>query len=124
MRDQKDRKRALEVVEFWNARLAAFEEPFSVPTVHAALITGHHWMIVACRSCGTVIDLDLRVKRRPPEATILTALRDVCCPRCNGNGRPQIMKLSESASYVQATPWPRRKPGSQAAPAWRTAVGR
>ena len=108
---KRTRQRALEVVELWNARLAALEDPLFVPTIRAALITGHHWMIVACRSCDTVIDLDLRVKRRPPEATILTALRDVRCPRCNGNGRPQIMKLSENASYTQATPWPRRKPG-------------
>jgi hypothetical protein len=60
VRDQKDRKRALEVVDLWNARLAAFEDPLFVPTIRAALISGHHWMIVVCRSCGTIIDLDLQ----------------------------------------------------------------
>jgi len=42
-----------------------------------------------------VIDLDLRVKRRDPEASIRVALRDVRCPRCNGNGRPRILALSK-----------------------------
>ena len=47
-------------------KLGAGREPFFMPTIRAALITRHHWMIVVCRSCGTVIDLDLRVKRRSP----------------------------------------------------------
>ena len=41
VRDQKDQKRALEVVELWNARLAALEDPLFMPTIRAALITGH-----------------------------------------------------------------------------------
>ena len=65
VRDQKDRRRGLELVELWNARLAASEDPLFMPTIRAALITGHHWMIVVCRSCETVVDLDLRVKATP-----------------------------------------------------------
>jgi len=45
-----------------------------MPTIHAALITDHYWMIVVCRYCDSVIDLDLRVKRRPARA--LHASRD------------------------------------------------
>jgi hypothetical protein len=36
-----------------------------------------------------VVDLDLRVKLRDPEASIRVALRDVRCPRCNGHGHPR-----------------------------------
>jgi hypothetical protein len=42
-----------------------------------------------------LIDLDLRVKPRPPEATVLMAFRDIRCPRCNGHGRPKILRLAE-----------------------------
>jgi len=48
----------------------------------------------ACDSCGTVIDLDLTVKRRDPEASVRVALRDMRCPRCNGYGRPRIIALA------------------------------
>ena len=48
-----------------------------------------------CDSCGTVVDLDLRVKPRDPEASIRVALRDIQCPRCNGHGCPRIIALSE-----------------------------
>jgi hypothetical protein len=96
-REQKDKADALTVIEAFNSRLDAGREPFFLPTIRAALITGHPWMIVHCRSCNLVLDLDLRVKRRPPEATILMALRDVKCPRCNGHGRPEIRALAQGA---------------------------
>ena len=111
MREQQDKAEALPIVESFNARLEAGRDAFFIPTIRAALITGHPWLIVVCRSCGTVIDLDLRVKRRPAEATILMALRDVRCPRCNGHGRPTILKLAQGPSYRQATPWPHNRPG-------------
>jgi hypothetical protein len=56
------------------------------------------WVVIACDSCGTVVDLDLRVKPRDPEASIRVALRDVQCPRCNGNGRPRIIALARHPS--------------------------
>ena len=59
----------------------------SGPKIAAALTSKHHWLVVVCDSCGTVVDLDLRVKPRDPEASIRIALRDVRCPRCNGYGR-------------------------------------
>src|SRR5262249_2778656 len=40
------------------------------PKIAAALTSKHHWLIIACDSCGTVVDLDLRVKPRDPEASI------------------------------------------------------
>src|SRR5215471_21483431 len=55
-------------------------------------------LIIACDSCGTVVDLDLGVKPRDPEASIRVALREVQCPRCNGHGRPRIVALARTAS--------------------------
>jgi hypothetical protein len=55
-------------------------------------------LIIACDSCGTVIDLDLTVKRRGPNAPI--RIDDVRCPRCNGYGRAhcRIFALSADSS--------------------------
>ena len=94
-REQKAKAEALPIIEWFNARLQAGQDPFFMPTIRAALLTGHHWMIVVCRSCDTLLDLDLRMKRRPPEATVRLALRDVKCPRCNGHGRPEITGLAK-----------------------------
>ncbi len=89
---------ALATVRQFNARLSAKGTIWSWPTVAAALTSKHHWLVIACDSCGTMIDLDLRVKRRDPAASIRTALRDVRCPRCNGNGRPRIVALARHPS--------------------------
>jgi hypothetical protein len=61
------------------------------PTIAAVLA----FKTRACDSCGTVIDLDLTVKRRYPNAPIRIALDDVQCPRCNGDGKPRIIALSQ-----------------------------
>jgi hypothetical protein len=45
-----------------------------------------------------VVDLDLRVKPRDPEASIRVALRGIQCPRCNGHGRPRIIALAQQPS--------------------------
>jgi hypothetical protein len=71
---------------------------FFWPKIAAALTSKHHWLVIACDSCGTVVDLDLRVKPRDPEASIRMALRDVQCPRCNGYGRPRIIALARHPS--------------------------
>ena len=64
----------------------------------AALVSKHHWLVILCDSCDTVVDLDLRVKPRDPEASIRVVLRDVQCPRCNGLGRPRIVALARQPS--------------------------
>jgi hypothetical protein len=64
------------------------------PTIAAVLA----FKTRACDSCGTVIDLDLTVKRRDPNAPIRIALDDVRCPRCNGYGRTRIVGLSRYPS--------------------------
>jgi hypothetical protein len=79
------------------ARLGCSEERFW-PKIAAALTSKHHWLIINCDSCRTVVDLDLRVKPRDPEASVRIALRDVQRPRCNGNGRQRIIALARHPS--------------------------
>ncbi len=86
---------ALATVRRFNARLSARGYSWFWPTISAALVSKHHWLIIACDACDTVVDLDLRVKPRDPEASIRVALRGICCPRCNGHGRPRIIALSQ-----------------------------
>ena len=68
------------------------------PKIKAALVSKHHWLVIACDSCDSLVDLDLRAKPRDPEESIRVALRDVRCPRCNGHGRPRIIALAQNAS--------------------------
>src|SRR5262245_23678152 len=68
---------ALAVVRRFNARLSAKGSTWFWPKISAALTSKHHWLLIACDSCETVVDLDLRVKPRDPEASIRIALRDV-----------------------------------------------
>jgi hypothetical protein len=89
---------ALAAVCQFNARLTAKGTVWSWPTVAAALTSKHYWLVIACDSCGTVVDLDLRVKRRDPDASVRVALREVRCARCNGNGRPRILALARHPS--------------------------
>src|SRR5262249_45845066 len=53
---------------------------------------------VACDACDTMIELDLTVKRRAPDAPISVALADIRCPRCNGHGRPHVIGLERFPS--------------------------
>jgi len=89
---------ALATVRRFNARLSARGFSWFWPKIGAALTARHPWLVIACDSCGTVVDLDLRVKPRDPEASIRVALKDVRCPRCNGHSRPQILALASHPS--------------------------
>ena len=94
-RDWQAQRQALATVRRFNA---ANGKAWFWPKIAAALVSKHHWLVIACDSCGTVADLDLRVKPRDPEASIRVALRDVQCPRCNGHGRPRIVALAQHHS--------------------------
>jgi len=85
---------ALAIVRQFNARLSAKKTAWFWPTIASALASKHHWLIIACDACDTVIDLDLTVKRRDPDAPIRVALDDLRCPRCNGYGRTRVVALS------------------------------
>ena len=85
---------ALATVRRFNAILLAKGHTWFWPKIGAALTAKHHWLVIACDSCGTIVDLDLRVKPRDPEASIYVVLREARCPRCNGHGRPRIAGLA------------------------------
>ena len=91
-RDWQAQREALAVVRRFNA---ANGKAWFWPKIAAALVSKHHWLVINCDSCGTVVDLDLRVKPRDPEASIRVALRGIQCPRCNGHGRPRIVALAQ-----------------------------
>ena len=93
-REWEAQRNALATVRRFNATLSAKGYVWFWPKIAAALTSKHHWLVINCDSCGTVVDLDLRVKPRDPEASIRVALRDVQCPRCNGYGRPRIIALA------------------------------
>jgi hypothetical protein len=81
-------------IDVFNSRLAAGTAAWFWPTIGAALATKHYWLAVVCDYCGTVVDLDLTMKRRDPDASIRVALKNFQCPRCNGSGRPRITRLA------------------------------
>lgn len=97
-RDDTARVEALAAVRQLNATLSASGAVWTWPTIGAALTAEHPWLIVACDSCGLMLDLDLRMKPRDPNASVRSALEDVRCPRCNGHGRPRIMALARHPS--------------------------
>ena len=97
-RDREAIADALATIEQFNGRVTAGKSAWFWPTIGAALVTKHHWLVIACDSCGTIIEMDLTVKRRDPDASIRAALRDVCCPRCNGHGRTRIAKVAKFPS--------------------------
>jgi hypothetical protein len=97
-RDARARADALETAQMFNGRLASGRSAWFWPTIGAALVTKHHWLRVVCDGCETVIELDLSVKRRNPDAPVSAALPDVRCPRCNGHGRPRVIGLARFPS--------------------------
>jgi hypothetical protein len=99
MRAQWEAERdALATVRHFNARLSGKGYVWFWPKITAAITAKHPWLVVACDSCGIVVDLDLRVKPRDPEASIRVVLREVRCPRCNGHGRARIVGLERQPS--------------------------
>jgi len=62
-RDERD---ALAIVRLFNAKLSIGKAVWFWPKITAALTAKHPWLVVACDGCGTVTDLDLRMKPRDP----------------------------------------------------------
>jgi hypothetical protein len=97
-REWEAQRNALATVRRFNATLSAKGYVWFWPKIAAALTSKHHWLAINCDSCGTVVDLDLRVKPRDPEASVRVALSEVQCPRCNGYGHPRIIALAQHPS--------------------------
>jgi hypothetical protein len=89
---------ALATIRRFNAKLSAKGYSWFWPKIATAITAKRPWLVVLCDACGTVVDLDLRVKPRDPEASIRVALRDIRCSRCNGHGRPRILGLTNQPS--------------------------
>ena len=66
-REWEAQRNALATVRRFNATLSAKGCVWFWPKIAAALTSKHHWLVINCDSCGTVVDLDLRVKSRDPE---------------------------------------------------------
>lgn len=96
--DAKDIADATAAVALFNARAAKGLGVVSWPTIAAALISKHHWAAILCRSCSTITDMDLRVKKRDAVQPVCVILSDIRCPRCNGHGRPLIVGLQKLPS--------------------------
>jgi ribosomal protein L44E len=67
--DWQAQRDALATVRRFNARLSA-KGSACWPKIAAASTAKHPWLVIPCNSCGTVVDLDLRMKPRDPEASI------------------------------------------------------
>jgi hypothetical protein len=72
-REWEAQRNALATARRFNAIRSAKGYVWFWPKIAAALTSKHHWLIIACDSCGTVVDLDLRVKPRDPEASVRVA---------------------------------------------------
>ena len=68
-REWEAQRDALATVRCFNAILSAKGYSWFWPKIAAALTSKHHWLFINCDGCGTVVDLDLRVKPRDPEAS-------------------------------------------------------
>jgi len=101
-REWEKQRGALATVRHFNATLSAKGYVWFWPKIAAALTSKHHWLIINSDSCGTVVDLDLRVKPRDPEASVRLALRDVQCPRCNGHGQAAHYRVGEASVDLTA----------------------
>jgi hypothetical protein len=89
-----DLQRARDAVLAFNARLAAGRRLLAIPTVQAALLSGHHWMQVTCGKCGTRASIDLSFRNPPPNTPVNYFLANWHCPSCEGpHPRPTIFKL-------------------------------
>ena len=84
------------LVREWNKHLAEGTSLLFVPTVEAALLSGHHWLVVRCPGCDLLCDVDLRVKKRDPSTPITNILPSLKCKVCNGQAAvPHAVKLAE-----------------------------
>jgi hypothetical protein len=54
----KHNRGALATVRRFNATLSAKGYVWFWPKIAAALTSKHHWLIINCDSCGTLVDLD------------------------------------------------------------------
>lgn len=94
---RRHRADATAVVESWNGHLQTGDALLFVPTIRAALLSGHHWLTVHCAGCDTVSDIDLRMVPRDPNLGVTQILPSLACRRCHGRGPlPRILRLART----------------------------
>jgi hypothetical protein len=101
-RDFEAQRGALATVRRFNAILSANRRAWFWPTIAAALVSKHHWLVIACDACDTVIDLDLSVKPRDPEASIRVVLRDVQCRAAMGMAGHALLRWRSSRRFEKS----------------------
>jgi hypothetical protein len=72
---------ALNLVEAWNAKLAAKQPPQFSPTIGCAINAGKPWLRLHCPGCQQVYELDLTRIVRPRDYPIM-ALKLTCESGC------------------------------------------
>lgn len=92
-REWEAQRGALATVRRFNATLSAKGYVWFWPKIGAALTSKHHWLVINCDSCGTVVDLDLRVKPRDSEASIRVA----------GDMLPPLQRTRKAAHHRSVT---------------------
>ena len=70
---------SLGIVRQFNTRLSTKKNAWFWPTIAAPLASKHHWLIIACNACDTVIDLD-PVKSSPRSRCRLRAISRISSP--------------------------------------------
>ena len=83
----------------WNKQLSEGTPILFVPTIGAALLSGHHWLVVRCPGCDLLCDIDLTMKKRSQATPITNILPSLKCKVCNGQAAaPRVVKLAEGPS--------------------------
>jgi Fe-S oxidoreductase len=120
-RDWAAQRQSLAIVRRFNASLSARGYSWFWPKIAAALVSKHHWLIIACGACDTVVDLDLRVKHsrasntanvnsfRRGATTTSAELYELICPRFDMPGG--------ETSNRSPLAFQRRRPGHDDRPA-------
>jgi hypothetical protein len=98
-RDWAAQRQSLATVRRFNA---ANGKAWFWPKIAAALVSKHHWLIVACDARGTVVDLDLRVKPRDPEA-FLPAMLFAAASNALAGRLTEAKKAMSRASEIDPT---------------------
>ena len=110
-RDWEAQRNALAIIRRFNAIISAKGHVCFWPKIAAAVTSKHHWLIINCDSCGAVVDLDLRVKPRDPEASVRTAL-EICNLRgAMGMAARASLRWRGNRRFEHSQPLPRRRGG-------------
>jgi len=90
--EQTARDAALQVIERWNAELAAGRGALWSPTIRCAVMAGKPWLDVYCPGCRTSRAIDTRAVDRHPLAGVGTLVFGLRCSWCRGAAPMPVVK--------------------------------